>query len=74
MYSGKKAYYDSKLAQVLNAKYLDRQMVEQEANVRVYSLHPGSIPTGLWDHLGHLMQVIKYFFKNVFLVCTNYLF
>uniref|UniRef100_A0A7S3GFH5 Uncharacterized protein n=1 Tax=Palpitomonas bilix TaxID=652834 RepID=A0A7S3GFH5_9EUKA len=50
------AYGRSKLANLLFARELDRQMKEQGAKVTVNALHPGVIKTDLIRHLNPLMR------------------
>ncbi|XP_058209065.1 short-chain dehydrogenase TIC 32 B, chloroplastic-like [Rhododendron vialii] len=68
-YSDKKAYGQSKLANLLHANELARRLQEEGANISVNSVHPGLIMTNLFRHSGILMRVLKAFtcllWKNV---------
>ena len=52
------AYGNSKAAQVLFTKYLDAQLNaqdgEERCNIRVHSVHPGVVNTGLYVHARHI--------------------
>ncbi|KAJ8491608.1 hypothetical protein OPV22_013329 [Ensete ventricosum] len=69
VYSDKKAYGQSKLANILHANELSRRLKEDGANITVNSVHPGLILTNLMRHSFHLMRVLKLltfiFWKNV---------
>eukprot|EP00262_Sarcandra_glabra_P003358 TRINITY_DN14034_c0_g1_i1.p1 TRINITY_DN14034_c0_g1~~TRINITY_DN14034_c0_g1_i1.p1 ORF type:complete len:323 (-),score=56.25 TRINITY_DN14034_c0_g1_i1:284-1252(-) len=58
-YSDKKAYGQSKLANILHAKELSRRLQEEGANVTVNAVHPGLIMTNLMRHSAVLMKVLK---------------
>ncbi|KAJ1691344.1 hypothetical protein LUZ63_015499 [Rhynchospora breviuscula] len=68
-YSDKKAYGQSKLANILHAKELSRRLKEEGANITVNSVHPGLIMTNLMKHSLFVMNLIKVFtymcWKNV---------
>lgn len=68
-YNDKKAYGQSKLANILHANELSRRLQEEGANVTVNSVHPGLIMTNLMRHSATLMKVVKMFtylfWKNV---------
>ncbi|ODM91825.1 Short-chain dehydrogenase TIC 32, chloroplastic [Orchesella cincta] len=67
MYSGFRAYYDSKLCQVLSTKYLDARLKLEGTNVHVYAVHPGVIPTGLYSSIGIFGQIMHWlakFYRN----------
>ncbi|KAJ4769077.1 NAD(P)-binding Rossmann-fold superfamily protein [Rhynchospora pubera] len=68
-YSDKKAYGQSKLANILHAKELSRRLKEEGANITVNSVHPGLIMTNLMKHSFFVMNLIKVFtylcWKNV---------
>nr|XP_019710292.1 short-chain dehydrogenase TIC 32, chloroplastic isoform X2 [Elaeis guineensis] len=68
-YSDKKAYGQSKLANILHANELSRRLQEEGANITVNSVHPGLIVTALWRHSFLLMRILKLFtgifWKNV---------
>lgn len=60
-YNDKKAYGQSKLANILHANELSRRLQEEGANVTVNSVHPGLIMTKLMRHSVLLMKVVKIF-------------
>ncbi|XP_068634775.1 short-chain dehydrogenase TIC 32 B, chloroplastic-like [Aristolochia californica] len=68
-YSDKRAYGQSKLANILHAKELTRRLKDEGANVTANSVHPGLIMTNLMRHSAFLMKVLKVFtyvlWKNV---------
>lgn len=68
-YSDKKAYGQSKLANLLHADELARRLQEEGANITVNSVHPGLIMTNLFRHSGLGMRILKLFtyllWKNV---------
>lgn len=63
------AYGQSKLANILHANELTRRLKEDGANITANSLHPGSITTNLFRHMGIFDGVIgtlgKLVLKNV---------
>ncbi|KAK1321358.1 hypothetical protein QJS10_CPA03g01537 [Acorus calamus] len=68
-YSDKKAYGQSKLANILHANELSRRLQEEGANITMNSLHPGLIMTNLMRHSAVVMRVFQLFtfllWKNV---------
>ncbi|XP_052175909.1 short-chain dehydrogenase TIC 32 B, chloroplastic-like [Diospyros lotus] len=68
-YSDKKAYGQSKLANILHANELSRRLKEEDANITVNSVHPGLITTNLYRHSGLLISLMRAFtillWKNV---------
>ncbi|XP_062095673.1 short-chain dehydrogenase TIC 32 B, chloroplastic [Humulus lupulus] len=68
-YSDKRAYGQSKLANLLHARELSRRLQEEGANITVNSVHPGLIMTPLMRHSALLMRILKVFtcllWKNV---------
>ncbi|GFZ02295.1 NAD(P)-binding Rossmann-fold superfamily protein [Actinidia rufa] len=68
-YSDKKAYGQSKLANILHANELSRRLQDEGANITVNSVHPGLIMTNLMKHSALLMRILKFFswplWKNV---------
>lgn len=69
-YSDKRAYGQSKLANVLHANELARRLQAEGANITVNSLHPGFIMTPLMRHSYFLMRFLNLltgllFWKNV---------
>lgn len=76
-YSGYYAYAQSKLANILFARELDRRLKEQGKNITAVSCHPGM---GKWISISHgrLNNVGSQFFSHqpdplVFAVLTNFL-
>ncbi|KAL5710957.1 NADP-retinol dehydrogenase [Ranunculus cassubicifolius] len=68
-YDDKKAYGQSKLANILHANELSRRLQEEGANITVNSIHPGLIMTNLMRHSFFFTSVMKLltflFWKNV---------
>lgn len=68
-YSDKRAYGQSKLANILHAKELSRRFQEEGVNITANAVHPGLIMTNLFKHSAILMRALKFlsFFlwKNV---------
>ncbi|KAK4833459.1 hypothetical protein QYF36_005453 [Acer negundo] len=68
-YSDKKAYGQSKLANILHANELSRRFQEEGVNITANSVHPGLIMTNLMKHSALLMRFLKVFsffiWKNV---------
>ncbi|KAI5682302.1 hypothetical protein M9H77_03530 [Catharanthus roseus] len=68
-YSDKKAYGQSKLANLLHANELSRRLQKEGANITVNSVHPGLIMTNLMRHSALTMKFLKAFtyilWKNV---------
>ncbi|KAJ7977097.1 Short-chain dehydrogenase TIC 32, chloroplastic [Quillaja saponaria] len=68
-YSDKRAYGQSKLANILHANELSRHLKEEGVNITVNSVHPGLIMTPLMRHSALLMKFLKmftfYMWKNV---------
>ncbi|KAK1271988.1 hypothetical protein QJS04_geneDACA022352 [Acorus gramineus] len=68
-YSDKKAYGQSKLANILHAHELSRRLQEEGANITMNSLHPGLIMTNLMRHSAVVTRVFRLFtfllWKNV---------
>ncbi|KAJ8457852.1 hypothetical protein OPV22_030778 [Ensete ventricosum] len=60
-YSDKKAYGQSKLANILHANELSRRLQEEGANITVNSIHPGLIMTNLMRHSFLQMWLLKLF-------------
>ncbi|XP_021750742.1 short-chain dehydrogenase TIC 32, chloroplastic-like [Chenopodium quinoa] len=58
-YSDKRAYGQSKLANVLHANELSRRLKAEGANITVNSLHPGLIMTNLMRHSYFLMRFLN---------------
>lgn len=68
-YNDKRAYGQSKLANILHANELSQRLQAEGANITVNSVHPGIIMTNLMRHSLRLMYIIKtftyLFWKNV---------
>ncbi|ONI03329.1 hypothetical protein PRUPE_6G251400 [Prunus persica] len=68
-YNDKRAYGQSKLANILHANELSRRLQEEGVNITVNSVHPGLIMTPLMRHSALLMRTLKlftfWFWKNV---------
>ncbi|XP_057438440.1 short-chain dehydrogenase TIC 32 A, chloroplastic-like [Lotus japonicus] len=58
-YSNKKAYGQSKLANILHTNELSRRMKEEGVNITANSVHPGVIMTPLMRHSSYLMHFLK---------------
>ncbi|XP_039163512.1 short-chain dehydrogenase TIC 32 B, chloroplastic isoform X2 [Eucalyptus grandis] len=58
-YSDKKAYGQSKLANILHASELSRRLQQEGANITVNSVHPGLIMTNLMRHSFISMRIMK---------------
>ncbi|XP_068618756.1 retinol dehydrogenase 11-like [Battus philenor] len=60
------AYAQSKLAQVMTARYLNKLLESEDANVKFYSVHPGIVDTDLFEHtiFKNLPWLKKIFFKT----------
>lgn len=68
-YDDKKAYGQSKLANILHANELSRRLKAEGVNITANSVHPGLIMTNLFKHSGVWMKIFKFFscfvWKNV---------
>ncbi|XP_008241306.1 PREDICTED: short-chain dehydrogenase TIC 32, chloroplastic-like [Prunus mume] len=68
-YNDKRAYGQSKLANILHANELSRRLQEEGVNITVNSVHPGLIMTPLMRHSALLMRTLRLFtfwiWKNV---------
>ncbi|XP_019177951.1 PREDICTED: short-chain dehydrogenase TIC 32, chloroplastic-like [Ipomoea nil] len=68
-YSSLGAYGQSKLANILHAKELTKRLKQDGANITVNALHPGTITTNLFRHMGivegFVSTVGKFVLKNV---------
>ncbi|KAL8509063.1 hypothetical protein ACS0TY_016312 [Phlomoides rotata] len=58
-YDEKRAYGQSKLANLLHANELSRRLQAEGANITVNSVHPGLIMTNLFRYSGVLMKIMK---------------
>ncbi|PPR83003.1 hypothetical protein GOBAR_AA37714 [Gossypium barbadense] len=57
-YSEKRAYGQSKLANILHANELSRRLQEEGVNITVNSVHPGLIMTPLFRHSAAVMSML----------------
>ncbi|XP_022983540.1 short-chain dehydrogenase TIC 32, chloroplastic-like [Cucurbita maxima] len=68
-YSDKRAYGQSKLANILHTKELTRRFQEEGVNIMANAVHPGLIMTPLMRHSKLLMRLLRVFtffiWKNV---------
>ncbi|CAK7333837.1 unnamed protein product [Dovyalis caffra] len=68
-YSDKRAYGQSKLANILHAKELSRCFQEEGVNITANAVHPGLIMTNLFRYSAISMSILKFFsfflWKNV---------
>ncbi|KAL9262027.1 Short-chain dehydrogenase TIC 32 B, chloroplastic-like protein [Drosera capensis] len=68
-YSDKKAYGQSKLANILHANELSRRLKEEGVNISANSVHPGLIMTPLYRHSLNTFKMVRcltsFFWKNV---------
>ncbi|KAI3447671.1 hypothetical protein Pfo_004336 [Paulownia fortunei] len=58
-YDDKRAYGQSKLANLLHANELSRRLQTEGVNITVNSVHPGLIMTNLFKYSGVLMKILK---------------
>ncbi|XP_075507877.1 short-chain dehydrogenase TIC 32 B, chloroplastic-like [Primulina tabacum] len=59
-YDAKKAYGQSKLANILHANELSRRLKAEGTNITVNSVHPGLIMTNLFKHSGVSMKIFRF--------------
>ncbi|KAL7136483.1 hypothetical protein ABFS83_10G034100 [Erythranthe nasuta] len=69
-YDDKRAYGQSKLANILHANELSRHLKAEGVNITANAVHPGLIMTNLFKHTGFFMKMLKFFsscilWKNV---------
>ncbi|KAL5155281.1 Short-chain dehydrogenase TIC 32, chloroplastic [Glycine soja] len=57
-YGNKKAYGQSKLANILHTNELSRRLQEEGVNITANSVHPGVIMTPLMRHSSYLMRML----------------
>ncbi|KAH6809446.1 Rossmann-fold superfamily protein [Perilla frutescens var. frutescens] len=70
-YNGTRAYAQSKLANILHAKELSRQLKAKKANVTINAVHPGIIKTGITrDYRGFISDSL-YFVASKLLKSTS---
>ncbi|WCJ28277.1 NAD(P)-binding Rossmann-fold superfamily protein [Euphorbia peplus] len=60
-YSDKRAYGQSKLANILHANELNRRFQEEGVNITANAVHPGLIMTPLMRYSAFLMKILKAF-------------
>ncbi|KAL0375192.1 UNVERIFIED_CONTAM: Short-chain dehydrogenase B, chloroplastic [Sesamum radiatum] len=60
-YNNKRAYGQSKLANILHAKELSRRLKAEGVNITANSVHPGLIMTNLFKYSGVWMKIFKFF-------------
>ncbi|CAN8284909.1 unnamed protein product [Cochlearia groenlandica] len=69
VYSDKKAYGQSKLANLLHANALSRKLKEEGVNITINSVHPGLVTTNLFRYSGLGLKVFKamsfFLWKNI---------
>ncbi|PIN11207.1 NADP-retinol dehydrogenase [Handroanthus impetiginosus] len=58
-YDDKKAYGQSKLANILHANELSQHLQAEGVNITANSVHPGLIMTNLFKYSGFLMKIVK---------------
>ncbi|XP_045495410.1 retinol dehydrogenase 11 [Colias croceus] len=60
------AYAQSKLAQIMTARYMNSMFTDKDIPIRCYSVHPGIVDTDLFEHasFGKLPWARKLFFKT----------
>ncbi|CAN4099290.1 unnamed protein product [Withania somnifera] len=70
-YNGTRAYAQSKLANILHAKELSRQLKARNANVAINAVHPGIVKTGITrDQKGFITDSL-YFMASKLLKSTS---
>ncbi|KAL0441024.1 UNVERIFIED_CONTAM: Short-chain dehydrogenase, chloroplastic [Sesamum radiatum] len=70
-YNGTRAYAQSKLANILHAKELARQLKARKANVTINAVHPGIVKTGIIrDYRGFITDSL-YFMASKLLKSTS---
>ncbi|KAE8724954.1 Short-chain dehydrogenase TIC 32 [Hibiscus syriacus] len=69
-YNDKRAYGQSKLANILHANELSRRLQEEGVNITVNSVHPGLIMTSrvLIEQVDHELEILNFF---RFFLCKN---
>ncbi|XAR67994.1 Very-long-chain 3-oxoacyl-CoA reductase [Bertholletia excelsa] len=71
IYNGTRAYAQSKLANILHAKELSRQLKARNAQVTINAVHPGIVKTGITrDHQGLLTDSL-FFIASKLLKTTS---
>ncbi|ODM96753.1 Short-chain dehydrogenase TIC 32, chloroplastic [Orchesella cincta] len=70
VYTSTKAYLPTKLCQVMGMLTFQKQLLEDDAQVYCYAVHPGLIPTDLWLEAGgpfiaRVAQLINGIFRTV---------
>ena len=64
-YNSQIYYQQSKLAMVLYAKHLGKEVLKENKNIKIFSLHPGICKTGLFEK-SNLPFILKYALNNMF--------
>ncbi|KAL6528714.1 hypothetical protein OROMI_029359 [Orobanche minor] len=59
-YHDKKAYGQSKLANILHANELSRRLQEEGVSITVNSVHPGLIMTNLFKYSGLVVKILRW--------------
>ncbi|XP_073150396.1 short-chain dehydrogenase TIC 32 B, chloroplastic-like [Henckelia pumila] len=59
-YDEKRAYGQSKLANILHANELSQRLKAEGANITINSVHPGLIMTNLFKHSGVCMKIFRF--------------
>ncbi|CAG2175170.1 unnamed protein product [Oppiella nova] len=62
-YNKYRAYYQSKLANVLFTRELASRLTGTQ--VTAYSLHPGLVDTGLWKYMSGCLKLLNIMFKSI---------
>ncbi|KAJ7945835.1 Short-chain dehydrogenase TIC 32, chloroplastic [Quillaja saponaria] len=70
-YNGTRAYAQSKLANILHAKELARQLKAKNANVTINAIHPGIVKTGIIRAHKGLITDSLFFFASKLLKSTS---
>ncbi|KAG5602418.1 hypothetical protein H5410_033788 [Solanum commersonii] len=73
-YNGTRAYAQSKLANILHAKELSRQLKARNANVAINAVHPGIVKTGITrDHKGFITGMHFLFCHSLYFMASKLL-
>ena len=59
-YSPEGAYGNSKAAQIMFTRSLERQFKDDDCNVKAVAIHPGVVRTGLYEHARFVHLVMIY--------------
>ncbi|ODN06329.1 Retinol dehydrogenase 12 [Orchesella cincta] len=66
VYCPAKCYADSKLCLVIHTKTLQKRLQDKNINIHAYAVHPGEIPTEVWDNRGFIFRVSRLLLKPFF--------